>query len=145
VEFEVEISNLGQEPLVNGVLMLSAEGLTVVEARLDGKALTPQSEGFVIPELLPNTKVKVKITAQASTQLGEKAHAMVWYASPDGLELTKPQEVSFNVENLGVDVGCGCHSASLPGQLLPWLALLLAASRPWDRSRRLRRSERIDR
>jgi hypothetical protein len=145
VEFEVELSNEGQEPVLNGVLMVSAEGLNVLEARVDGDPLTPQDGGFVIPELLPGTKVKVKVKAQATTNLEQQLNVEVWYADAEGTKLTPLQEVGLDRSGLGVDVGCGCHAASLPSQLLPWLALLLAASRPWDRSRRLRRGERIDR
>jgi hypothetical protein len=146
VEFEVELSNKGQVPVLNGVLMVSAEGMTVLGARLGDQALTPHDEGFIIPELLLGAKVKVKIKAQANTNLKQTLSAKVWYVDANGAELTSPQDVVFiRRTDLGVDVGCGCHAASLPSQLLPWLALLLAASRPWDRSRRLRRGERIDR
>jgi hypothetical protein len=143
VEFEVELSNEGQVPVLNGVLRVSAGGLRVLEARLADERLTPDGEGFIIPELLPGTKAKVKIKAQA-TNLEQDLNAKVWYVDANGADLTSPQDVALT-NDLGVDVGCGCHAASLPGQLLPWLALLLAASRPWDRSRRLRRGERIDR
>jgi hypothetical protein len=125
--------------------MVSAEGLNVLEARIDGEPLIPQDGGFVIPELLPGTKVKVKVKAQATTNLEQPLNVEVWYADAEGTKLTPLQEVGLDRSGLGVDVGCGCHAASLPSQLLPWLALLLAASRPWDRSRRLRRGERIDR
>ncbi len=145
VEFELELSNTGQQPLLNGLLMVSAEGLTVLEARLDGEPLVAESGGFVIPELRPGAKVKVKVKAQATTNLEQTLNATVWYVEADGTEIVPPQVVELSLGGLGVNVGCGCHAGSLPSQLLPWLALLLAASRPWDRSRRLRRGERIDR
>jgi hypothetical protein len=143
----VELSNKGPDPVLNGVLKVSAAGLTVLGARLadEPEPLTPHDEGFIIPELLPDTKVKVKIKAQATTSLQQNLTATVWYFDANGTKITEPQDVGLGRTDLGVDVGCGCHAASLPGQLLPWLALLLAASRPWDRSRRLRRGERIDR
>lgn len=147
VELEVELSNKGQVPVVNGLLMVSAEGLDVLEARLAGESepLTPHEEGFIIPELLPGAKVKVKLKAQATTNLQQEMNAKVRYVDANGNEITQPRDVGLGKPDPGVDVGCGCHAASLPGQLFPWLALLLAASRPWDRSRRLRRGERIDR
>lgn len=145
VEFEVELFNQSQEPVLNGVLMVSAKGLNVLEAHVNGVPLTPRDGGFEIPELLPGSKVKVKIKAQATTDREQQLNVEVWYADAEGTKLTRPQDVGLDRTGLGVDVGCGCHAASLPSQLLPWLALLLAASRPWDRSRRLRRGERIDR
>jgi hypothetical protein len=145
VEIEVELDNQGSQPIENGVLMVSVAGLTLIEASLDGDALMAQNGGFVIPELLPRESKKVKIKAQVTTNLQQEVNARVWYADSDGTELTSPRTVPLTLNGLGVNVGCGCHAASLPGQLFPWLALLLAASRPWDRSRRLRRGERIDR
>jgi hypothetical protein len=87
----------------------------------------------------------VKLKAQATTSLAQVMNATLWYTDEDGEELTPQQAVELTLTGPGVNVGCGCHAASLPSQLWPWLALLLAASRPWDRSRRLRRGERIDR
>lgn len=146
VELEVELSNKGPQPILNGILMVAVEGLTLIEAHLEGEPLTAaEVGGFVIPELLPGKTVKVKVKAQATTNLEQLMSAKVWYVDADGAELTPQQAVDLSLGRLGVNVGCGCHAASLPGQLLPWLALLLAASRPWDRSRRLRRGERIDR
>jgi hypothetical protein len=145
VDFEVKLSNKGPQPILNGILMVSAEGLTVIEARLEGEPRPPESGGFVIPELLPGETVEVKLKTQATTNLEQIMNAKVWFVDADGAELTPQQAVDLTLGSLGVDVGCGCHAASLPSQLLPWLALLLAASRPWDRSRRLRRGERIDR
>jgi hypothetical protein len=145
VELEVELDNKGQQAIVNGVLRVSVAGLSVIEAHLDGDPLTAQSGGFVIPELLPGDSVKVKVKTQVTTNLQQEVKVEVWYADSDGAELTSPRTVPLTLNGLGVNVGCGCHAASLPGQLFPWLALLLAASRPWDRSRRLRQSERIDR
>ncbi|WP_224360744.1 hypothetical protein [Hyalangium versicolor] len=142
VEFEVTVSNSGDAPITDGVLMLSGNGLMSLEPIIDDKPLTPSGEGFTLPELSKGSPVTVKITAQASTQSRETLEALVWCVNASGDRLTEQQTVSFAPDDSKVDVGCGCHAAALPSQLFPWLALLMAASRPWKRLRRLRRGER---
>jgi len=145
VELEVKIENKGQTPIMNGVLQLEAAGLTLVKAEVDGEPLTLQGQSAVLPVLDPNKTLTVRVTAQTTTQLDQEVSVTAWYTTPEGAPLTPEKAVTFNLGDLGVNVGCGCQAASLPSQLLSWVALLLAASRPWERSRRLRRRERIDR
>jgi hypothetical protein len=117
----------------------------VYEASIDGVSLPPTAQGFQLPALHKDAPLKVMLKAQVTTQLQQQVNATVWYASANATPLTEKKSVVFELEDAGVNVGCGCHATPLPSQLLPWLALLLAASRPWERLRRLRRSERIDR
>ncbi len=144
VEFEVQVSNDGDLPVSNGVLMQEPTGLTVLGASIAGQALPAKGAGFELPELRKGSPLTVKVTAQATTQLSPSVNTKVWVANPDGIVLTQKQSVDFQRKDLGVDVGCGCHAASLPSQLGTWLVLLLVASRPWGGLRRLRRGERID-
>ncbi|WP_224242844.1 hypothetical protein [Hyalangium gracile] len=142
VEFEVKVSNSEDPPITDGLLMVSANGLTVLSASLDNQPLAAKGEGFVLPELRKDAPQTVRLTAQVSVTSSKEVKAHVWCAHSDGTLLTEKKSVVFNPGEVGVDVGCGCHAATLPGQVWPWLALLLAASRPWERLRRLRRSER---
>jgi hypothetical protein len=145
VEFEVKLENKGPQPIDDGVLHLSAEGMTLLEVKIDGQRTAPPETGIVLPHLGTGQQLKVTVIAQATTNRDQAVRVTAWYTTLDGAPLTPQKDAHFNLGNLGVDVGCGCHASTLPGQLLPWLALLLAASRPWERSRRLRRRERIDR
>jgi hypothetical protein len=127
------------------VLQLATEGLTLVKAEADGEPLTLQENGAVLPTLEPDKALTVRVTAQTPTQLDQTVSVTAWYTTSEGAPLTPRKAVTFDLGDLGVNVGCGCQTASLPSHLLSWMALLLAASRPWERSRRLRRHERIDR
>jgi hypothetical protein len=142
VDFIVELENKGEVVIVNGLIHLSVEGMTVLEASLDGQPLTASGDGFVLPKLPLDTRLTVKIKAQVTAKLDQPATARVWYATASGTPLTEAKVVRFDMEELGVDVGCGCHAGDLPSQSLALLALLLAASRPRGRSRRLARGER---
>ncbi|MBN1208197.1 MAG: hypothetical protein JXB05_25265 [Myxococcaceae bacterium] len=145
LEFLAELRNEGQETIPSGLLQLKPSHMIVLEARLDGgDRLSPRGEGFGMPDLHPSETLTVKVKAQASAQINQPPTADVWYASAEGIKLTPSQTVTFERGDISVDVGCGCQAGELPGQLLPWLALLLAASRPRERLRRLRRNERID-
>jgi hypothetical protein len=146
VDFLVEIENKGELAIRDGVIHVSVNGMTVLEAKLDGVALAASAGGFVLPKLEIGAKLTVKVKAQVTAKLDQPATATVWYATSGGTPLTPEKVVSFDMEGgLGVDVGCGCHAGDLPSQLLPLLALLLVGSRPRERWRRLARGERTDR
>ena len=104
--------------------MLSTEGLAVYDASIDGVSLPPTSEGFELQELRQDAPLKVMLKAQVTTQLQQQANATVWYASANASPLTEKKSVVLELDDAGVNVGCGCHATSLPSQLLPWLALL---------------------
>ncbi|HYH98151.1 hypothetical protein [Hyalangium sp.] len=145
VKFEVKLENKGPRPIDAGVLRLSTEGLILSEVDIEGVRLAPSEEGTALPALGTDKPLVVKFEGRATMALDDKARVRAWYTTPEGAPLTPEKAFEFELGGVGVDVGCGCHASSLPGQLLPWLALLLAASRPWERSHRLRRRERIDR
>ncbi|PTL75764.1 hypothetical protein [Vitiosangium sp. GDMCC 1.1324] len=144
VEFQVQVSTEGDLTVTGGVLMLEPQGLTVMGASSSGQALPAKGGGFGLPELRKGSPLTVKVTAQTTTQLHQTVSTQVWVVSPEGTLLTQKERVDFQQKDLGVDVGCGCQTARLPGQLVTWLALLLVASRPWGGLRRLRRGERTD-
>ncbi|AKJ00571.1 hypothetical protein ATI61_10419 [Archangium gephyra] len=144
VEFEVEVSTEGDLTLTSGVLMLEPQGLTVTGASSSGQALPARGGGFELPELRKGSPLTVKVTAQTTTQLQQTVGTKVWVVDPEGALLTQMERVDFQQKDLGVDVGCGCHTGGLPGQLATWLALLGVASRQRGGLRRLRRGERID-
>lgn len=144
VEFEVEVSTEGDLTLTGGVLLLEPEGLTVTGASSSGQALPAKGDGFELPELRKGSPLTVKVTAQTTTRLQQTVGTKVWVEDPEGTLLTQKERVDFQQKDLGVDVGCGCHTGGLPGQLATWLALLVVASRPRGGLRRLRRGERID-
>jgi hypothetical protein len=144
VEFEVQVSTEDDHPVKGGVLMLEPQGLTVMGASISGQALPAKGGGFELPELRKDSPLTVKVTAQTTTQLHQTVSTKVWVVNPDGNLLTQKERVDFQQKDLGVDVGCGCHTAGRPGELVAWLALLVVASRPWGGLRRLRRGERND-
>ncbi|WP_044186523.1 hypothetical protein [Hyalangium minutum] len=144
VEFEVKLENKSSEPVPQGVLDLSTEGLTKVKAEVDGTPLTLQDNAAELP-LEPGKTLTVRITAQASAQQDQSMRLTALYTRENGIPLTPEKSVTLHVGDRDVNVGCGSQPATLPGHLVSWLVLLLAASRPWERSRRLRQRERIDR
>ncbi|WNG58357.1 hypothetical protein F0U59_29160 [Archangium gephyra] len=144
VEFEVQVSAEEDLTVTGGVLMLKPQGLTVIGASTSGQALPVKGDGFELPELRKGSPLTVKVTAQTTTQLGQTVSTKVWVVDPEGTLLTQMESVDFKQKDLGVDVGCGCQTGGLPGQLVTWLALILVASRPRGGLRRLRRGERID-
>jgi hypothetical protein len=144
VELEVQVSTEGDLIVTGGVLMLEPQGLTVIGASTNGQALPAKGGGFELPELRKGSPLTVKVTAQTTTQFHQPVSTEVWVVDPEGTLLTQTERVDFQQKDPGVDVGCGCQTAGLPGQLVTWLALLLVASRPWSGLRRLRRGERID-
>jgi hypothetical protein len=143
-EFELEVSNTVDVPVPDAILMAEVEGLTVIKATLDGEPLAAKKYGFALPELRKDAPLKVKVQVQATTQPEQAMLAQVWCEDLGANWLSGQTPVSLNADKLGVDVGCGCHTATPAGQLLPWLLLLLAGSRPWVRLRRLRRGERTE-
>lgn len=144
VEFEVQVSTETDLTVTGGVLMLEPQGLTVLGASINGQALPARGGGFELPELRKGSPLTVKVTAQSTIQPDQQVSTKVWAVNLDGTLLTQTERVDFKQTDLGVDVGCGCHGAGQPGQLVTWLALFLVASRPWGGLRRLRRSERND-
>lgn len=144
VEFEVELSNTGTELIPGGLLWLETEALTGLEAKLDGERLGAFSTKLNLPELSPGEKRTLRLLGLAAVQPDPPVKLTAWYTTVDGAALTEQRVLSLEWE-LGVDVGCGCQTGSLPSQFLPWLALLAAASRSRSRLRRLTRGERIDR
>jgi hypothetical protein len=144
VEFEVQVSTEGDLIVTGGVLMQESQGLTVIGASTSGQALAAKGGGFELPELRKGSPLTVKVTAQTTTQLHQTVSTKVWVVNPEGTLLTQMERVDFQQKDLGVDVGCGCHTGGLPGQLATLLALLVVASRPRSGLRRLRRGERID-
>ncbi|KFA94516.1 hypothetical protein Q664_02485 [Archangium violaceum Cb vi76] len=144
VEFEVQVSTEGEVTVTGGVLMLESQGMTVMGVSTSGQALPVKGKGFELPELSKDSPLTVKVTAQTTTQLDQTVSTKVWVVGPEGTLLTQKELVDFEQKDLGVDVGCGCQTGGLPGQLVTWLALLGVASRPRGGLRRLRRSERID-
>jgi hypothetical protein len=148
VQFEAKLENKGTEAIRDGVLKLSAQGLTLVEAEVDGEALPLQDNAGVLPTLEPTKTLTVKLTAKAPAEPDPQVSLRAAYMTQAGAPLTPEQSVTLSVvsaDELGVNVGCGSQAASLPGHLVSWMVLLLAASRPWERSRRLPRRERTDR
>jgi hypothetical protein len=145
VEFRVEVSNTGSQLIPAGVLWLEPEGMTGLEARLDDEPLAAFETKINLAELSPGAKQTVKLLGQAAVQPDPPVKLTSWYTTVDGAALTEKQVVGLEVDELGADVGCGCQTGSLPSQLLPWLALLAAASRSRSRLRRLTRGERNDR
>lgn len=144
VEFEVQVSTESDLTVTGGVLMLEPQGLTVLGASSGGQALPAKGGGFELPELRKGSPLTVKVTAQLTTQLHQTVSTKLWVLNLDGTLLTQKERVDLQQKDPSVDVGCGCQTASLPGQLVTWLALLLVASRPWGGLRRLRRGERND-
>lgn len=144
VDFSVQVSNESALVVTNAVLMLEPTDMTVAGASLTDQSLVDKGAGFELPELRKGTPLTVKVFAQATTQVDPQPQvsAKVWVTTSDGTVLTELQKVEFTEKDPGVNVGCVCHTASLPSQLLTWLALLLVASRPWGGLRRLRRGER---
>jgi hypothetical protein len=144
VEFEVELSNTGTELIPGGLLWLETEALTGLEAKLEGEPLGAFSTKLNLSELSPGEKRTLRLSGLAAVQPDPPVKLTAWYTTVDGAALTEQRVLSLEWE-LGVDVGCGCQTGSLPSQLLPWLALLAAASRSRSRLRRLTRGERSDR
>ncbi len=145
LEFLAELHNEGQELIRSGLLKMKPSQMSLLEVKLDGGDELPvREESFEMPDLRPSETLTVKVKAQASAQLDQPASAEVWFTTADGIKLTPVQTVTFERGDVSVDVGCGCQAGGLSGQLLAWMALLLAVSRPWERLRRLRRNERID-
>ncbi|OJT22341.1 hypothetical protein BO221_21340 [Archangium sp. Cb G35] len=144
VEFEVQVSTEGDLTVTGSVLMQEPQGLTVMGASTSGQALPAKGGGFELPELRKGSPLTVKVTAQTTTQLDQTVKTEVWVVGPEGTLLTRKERVDFKQKDLGVDVGCGCQTGGIPGQLVTWLALLAVASRPRGGLRRLRRGERND-
>ncbi|MCY1074526.1 hypothetical protein [Archangium lansingense] len=144
VDFVVEVQNMGQERFLQGLLMVSAKDLTLLEATLDGQPLALRKGGFVLPELAPGATLTIRAKAQASVSAELSAGASVWYANAEGAALTERVDLAFEPSAGLVDVGCGCQAGPLSSQLLPLLAWLAALSHARARSRRVRRGERID-
>jgi len=145
VEFEAKLENKGLPAVTAGVLKLEVAGLTLLQGTVDGAPLTLQGTRAVLPTLEKDKSLTVRITAQTPTQPGQELSVTAWYTTSDGAPLTPEKTVTFDTGDLTVDVGCASPAASLPSHLISWGILLLVASRPWERSRRLRRRERIDR
>lgn len=145
VEFEVKLENKGTTDFPQGKLKLATDNLTLLEAEVDGVPTALQDGGAVIPPLAAGKAVTVRITAEMPTKPGDSVRLTAMYTTAEGAPLTPLQSVILQVSDLSANVGCGSQPASLPGHLVSWFVLLLAASRPWERSRRLRRRERIGR
>lgn len=146
VDFEVKLENKGTQPFPQGVLKLSTDNLTLLQAQVEGETATVQSSSVVIPPLAAGKTVTVRITAEMPQQQGDSARLTAMYTTAEGTPLTPLQAVILHVApELSANVGCGSAPATLPSLLAAWGVLLLTASRPWERSRRLRQRERIDR
>ncbi|HEX5749114.1 MAG TPA: hypothetical protein VFZ09_22925 [Archangium sp.] len=144
VELEVQVSAESDLAVTGGVLRLEPQGLTVLGASINGQALPAKGDGFELPELRKGSPLTVKVTAQTTIQPNQTVSTKVWVVNPEGTFLTQMESVDFQQKDVGVDVGCGCQTGGLPGQLVTWLALLGVASRPGRGLRRLRRGERND-
>jgi len=145
VQFELTLSNTGDNPIPAGRLWLESESLTVLEASLDGEKLDTSSMKLGIPELAPGAVRTVKIKGLAGVQLDVPVKLSAWYTTVEDTALTEQKAASLEWDELAANVGCGCQTGALPSQLLPWLALLAVASRARARLRRLTPGERIDR
>jgi hypothetical protein len=145
VEFELTLSNTGDDVIPEGLLWLEAAALSGREARLDDGPFEAVDNKLTLPPLEPGATRTVKIRGQAAVQTDQPVTLTAWYSTLAGAALTEKKALSLEWDQLGADVGCGCQTGTLPSQLLPWWALLAAASRSRTRLRRLTRGERIDR
>jgi len=145
VEFEVTISNTGDEPVAEGQLWLDTVSVSGRQARLGDGPFEAVDNKLTLPQLEPGETHTVKLKGQAAVQMDQPVSLTAWYTTLQGAALTEQRSLSLGWDELAVDVGCGCQTGSLPSQFLPWLALLVAASRSRSRLRRLTRGERIDR
>jgi hypothetical protein len=146
VEFEVTLSNTGNQVIPEGLLWLETTALTGREAHLDGEPLGPVDDKINLPALEPGVTRTVKLQGQAALSMEKAVSLTAWYTTLEGAALTEEKQLSLGWEDdLAVDVGCGCQTGALPSQFLPWLALLAVASRSRSRLRRLTRGERNDR
>ena len=100
---------------------------------------------LTLPALEPGATRKVRLQGQAAVQMDKPVSLTAWYTTLQGAALTEQKALSLEWGEMEVDVGQGCQTVPLSGQLLPWLALLAAASRSRSRLRRLTRGERNDR
>lgn len=145
VDFEVKLENKGTEAFPQGALKLSTDNLTLLQAEVEGETAAQQGSTVIIPPLAIGKTVTVRITAEMPTRPGDSVRLTAMYTTAEGTPLTPFQSVTLQVSDLSANVGCGSTPATPPSLLVAWAVLLLTASRPWERSRRLRHRERIDR
>ncbi len=145
VEFDVTVSNTGNKTIPEGLLWVDTQALGALEASLDKAPFVAVDGKLTLPALEPGAARSVKIQAQAAVQMDQTVKLTARYTTVAGDALTEEKQLSLEWGELEVDVGHGCQTVPLASQFLPWLALLVAASRARARLRRLTRGERNDR